>query len=92
MEFAETGPRGVTARVVAVLSSFAKGQSELGITQISRETGLALSTTHRLVSELTRCGALTQTARHRYTVGPKVADLASAIRRHSGPTGPTPGP
>jgi DNA-binding IclR family transcriptional regulator len=83
MKCAESGPTSVVARVVAILSSFSHGQPDRGISEISRETGLALSTTHRLVNELTRCGALHQTDAHRYTVGPKVADLAHAIRRRS---------
>lgn len=89
MKCAEQGPSSVVARVVAILSSFAHEKADLGISEISRETGLALSTTHRLVIELTRCGALDKNLHHRYTVGPKVADLAYAIRRRSGRTGPT---
>lgn len=87
MKPAESAPHSVAARVVAILGSFAHERSELGISEISRETGLALSTTHRLVNELTRCGALSQTVRRRYTVGPEVANLAHAVgQRSSGPS------
>ncbi|GAA1846636.1 IclR family transcriptional regulator [Pseudonocardia ailaonensis] len=48
----------VTARVLDVLGAFSEEHPELTLTEISRRTGLPLTTTHRLVGELTTWGAL----------------------------------
>ena len=88
MSTADVGARSVVSRVVAILLSFAHAKGDLGISEISRETGLALSTTHRLVRELTRCGVLDQTPARRYALSPEVAALAVPAPRRSRPPAP----
>ena len=68
-------PRTVTSRVLAILGAFASERRELGLVEISRRTGLAVSTTHRLVGELLEGGALERSADRRYRIGPTVRDL-----------------
>jgi len=68
-------PPTVTSRVLAILDSFTPGRS-LSLVEISRRTGLAASTTHRLVSELRAWGALERDERLRYRIGPRLRELA----------------
>ena len=68
-------PPTVTSRVFAILDSFTLGRS-LSLTEISRRTGLASSTTHRLVGELRAWGALERDERLRYRIGPRLRELA----------------
>jgi DNA-binding IclR family transcriptional regulator len=69
------GPRSVTARVLAILGSFSPGTSELSLAEISRRTGLARSTTYRLVHELHAGGALERDANLRYHIGARLREL-----------------
>lgn len=64
--------RTVASRVLAVLDAFDTDHSVLGITDVARRSGLALSTAHRLVGELEAWGALTRRLDGRYEVGPKL--------------------
>jgi DNA-binding IclR family transcriptional regulator len=59
---------------LAILGSFAPGHSELRLAEISRRTGLASSTTHRLVGELHAWGAL-ERSENRYRIGPRLREL-----------------
>ena len=68
-------PPTVTSRVLAILDSFMPGHS-LSLIEISRRTGLASSTTHRLVGELRAWGALERDERLRYRIGPRLRELA----------------
>lgn len=68
-------PPTVTSRVLTILDSFTHGRS-LSLTEISRRTGLASSTTHRLVGELRAWGALERDERLRYRIGPRLRELA----------------
>ena len=68
-------------RGLAILSSFQSAQPLLGVSDLSRTTGLTRSTTHRYVSTLAALGYLQQDgATRRYRLGPRVLDLGfSAI-------------
>jgi hypothetical protein len=70
-------PRTVAARVLAILGSFSPGHPELSLVEISRRSGLAASTTHRLVGELRAWGALERNADLRYCIGPRLRELAA---------------
>ncbi|WP_158884676.1 IclR family transcriptional regulator [Amycolatopsis anabasis] len=67
----------VAGRVLDVLGAFTPDRSELSLSELSRRTGLPLSTAHRLVGELTRRGALERTDRGRYRVGLWLWEVAS---------------
>jgi DNA-binding IclR family transcriptional regulator len=50
------------ARVAAVLGAFGPRDTELGISELARRTGLPKSTVHRLAQELVRCRLLERSA------------------------------
>jgi DNA-binding IclR family transcriptional regulator len=72
------GPRTVAARVLAILGSFTSAQQKLTLAEISRRTGLAFSTTHRLVNELHAWGALEREQDLRYRIGARLRELTTA--------------
>jgi DNA-binding IclR family transcriptional regulator len=67
---------------MSILGAFSRERPVMGIQEISRRTGLAKSTTHRLVSELVQWGALTRGGEsgdeYMYRIGPLVLRLAAA--------------
>jgi DNA-binding IclR family transcriptional regulator len=71
------GPAGrsVTARALAVLDAFDAGARRLSLSEIAERSGTPLSTTHRLLGELTAWGALHRRADGRYEIGRKLWDL-----------------
>lgn len=73
--------RSVTSRVLAILEAFEKSRSALSLTQISEASGLTLSTTHRLVAELTEWGFLSRGANGRYQLGIRLWELAQNAGR-----------
>jgi DNA-binding IclR family transcriptional regulator len=78
-------PRTVTGRAMTILGAFSSERPAMGVKEISRRTGLAKSTTHRLVSELVEWGALSRGDEHAdeytYRVGPLVLRLAATATR-----------
>jgi DNA-binding IclR family transcriptional regulator len=78
-------PRTVTGRAMTILGAFSPERPAMGVKEISRRTGLAKSTTHRLVSELVEWGALSRGDEHAdeytYRVGPLVLRLAATATR-----------
>ncbi|KAB1650526.1 IclR family transcriptional regulator [Pseudoclavibacter endophyticus] len=64
-------------RVLAVLEVFDEDHITLTLSEISRRAGLSLSTTHRLVGELHRWGALERGSDGRYAVGMRVLELGA---------------
>lgn len=77
-------PRTVVSRVTAILSTFRSGHRR-SVTEISRLTGLPVSTTHRLATELVSWQLLERTAEGRYGVGLTVQLLG----RDAGAPAPT---
>jgi DNA-binding IclR family transcriptional regulator len=59
----------VTSRVLAILGTFDDAHRDQSLSQIARRAGLPLSTTHRLVTELTDWGALRRRSSGTYVVG-----------------------
>jgi len=54
--------RSVASKVVTLLDAFSAAEPELSLNQLSRRTGLPLSTTYRLASELVEWGGMEHTA------------------------------
>lgn len=76
------GPgESVTGRVLSILAVFEKSLAPRSLTEIAQETGLALSTTHRLVGELEQWGALHRDAQGRYQVGLRLWELGQHAGR-----------
>lgn len=64
-------------RVLAVLDVFDDAHTTLTLSEISRRSGLTLTTTHRLVGELNAWGALSRDTRGRYSVGLRILELGA---------------
>lgn len=62
-------PRSIVARITAILSTFHSGSGH-SVTEIARLTGLPVSTTHRLATELAAWQVLQRSADGTYRVGP----------------------
>ncbi|GAB3346919.1 IclR family transcriptional regulator [Modestobacter lapidis] len=72
-----TGPSTAAGRVLAVLAAFGPQHTSLTLSEISRRTGLSLTTTHRLVGELREWGALERSADGRYGIGLRILELGA---------------
>src|SRR3954468_13803161 len=70
-----TPGRSVTSRALGILDAFRSGAPRLTLTEIAERSGTPLTTTHRLLSELTDRGALNRRSDGRYEVGRKLWDL-----------------
>src|SRR5690606_32097138 len=68
-------------RMLAVLEVFGPDDLSLTLSEISRQSGLSLSTTHRLVRELQDWGALDRGPDGRYSVGLRILELSSLTPR-----------
>lgn len=68
---------GVLDRAVGILAAFDSRTSSLTLTELSRRTGLALSTASRLVSDLMRLGLLERSLTGRIQVGVRLWELGS---------------
>jgi DNA-binding IclR family transcriptional regulator len=64
-------------RTLAVLAAFSPDHAWLSLSDISRRTGLSLTTTHRLVGELRQWGALERGADGRYGIGLRLLELGA---------------
>lgn len=65
----------VTGRILSILEAFEASNKALSIAEISLATGLPVSTTYRLVSELQRWGALSKNSDGSYQVGIRIWEL-----------------
>lgn len=73
----EDGPSTAAGRVLAVLAAFGPAHPSLTLSEISRRSGLSLTTTHRLVGELRRWGGLERDAEGRYAIGLRLLELGA---------------
>jgi DNA-binding IclR family transcriptional regulator len=71
------GAATAAGRVLAVLAAFGPAHSSLTLSEISRRSGLSLTTTHRLVGELQRWGGLERDADGRYAIGLRLLELGA---------------
>src|SRR5260370_30639461 len=96
--------RSVTSKVVAILLTFHDGE-EHSLTEIARLTGLPVSTTHRLVTELAGWGLLERTDESQFRAGlpiraiggrasysPRIIESARRGLGELGPPAPPPAP
>ena len=83
----ENTPETVTGRAMAILGTFSEERPVMGLQELSKRTGLSVSTTHRLAGELVQWGVLARCGEYEYQVGPLILRLAesrSQVRRGSG--------
>lgn len=73
--------QSVTGRVLSILAVFEDSLAPRSLTELSRETGLALSTTHRLVGELEQWGAVQRDDNGRYQIGLRLWELGQHAGR-----------
>ncbi|WP_220448950.1 IclR family transcriptional regulator [Nonomuraea mesophila] len=64
-------------RVLSILGVFDTENLALSLSDISRRTGLTLSTTHRLLNELRRWGALSRHSDGKYSIGLRILELGT---------------
>src|ERR1041384_6698102 len=67
----------VASRVFRLLDAFSAARPALSLSELSAVTGLPLSTTHRLVAELTTWGGLTRGSDGRYRIGLRLLEIGS---------------
>ncbi|WP_017613189.1 IclR family transcriptional regulator [Nocardiopsis salina] len=78
-------------RAVQILRCFGPRASELGISEIARDTGLSTSTVHRLLASMHDNGLVRNTTERRYALGPLLVQLArsgafpTSLRDAAGP-------
>ncbi len=77
-------PRSLSGKLLDVLGTFQADHAELTLSQISRRSGLPLSTTHRLVRDLATWGALERSATGTYHIGLHLWEIASLAPRSLG--------
>jgi len=70
-----TPGRSVTSRALTILDAFGSDAPRLSLSEIAQRTGTPLTTTHRLLAELTDWGALSRRSDGRYEIGRKLWDL-----------------
>jgi DNA-binding IclR family transcriptional regulator len=73
----DDGPVTAAGRVLAVLGAFDPSHESLTLSELSRRSGLTLTTTHRLVAELRRWGGLERDADGRYAIGLRLLELGA---------------
>lgn len=77
-----TGP--VVARALRLLEAFSDERPTLTLSEISRRTGVPLSTAHRLVAELETWGAVERDGAGRYQVGLRLWEVGALAPRGPG--------
>lgn len=78
------GTGSVTGRALRVLEVFSAATPVLRLTDIARDTGLPLTTTYRLVKELTTWGALERETDGGYRIGLRLWEIAALAPRGLG--------
>jgi len=78
---AQTPRTNAAGRLLAVLDAFGPRNRALSLSEISRRSGLSLSTAHRLVHELVGWGALERDPNGCYSIGVRLLELAALAPR-----------
>lgn len=73
--------RSVASKVVTVLDAFSTSAPELSLNELARRTGLPLSTTYRLASELVDWGGLERADGAGYRIGMRLWEIGSLAPR-----------
>jgi DNA-binding IclR family transcriptional regulator len=74
----------VPSKLLGLLDLYSHKRSAFTLSELSRVSGLPLSTTHRLVGELTRWGALERADDGRYRIGLRLVELGALCPRGPG--------
>src|SRR5215469_16796043 len=74
----------VPAKLLSVLDAYTEGRSAYTLSELSRRTGLPLTTAHRLVGELEQWGGLERGADGHYRIGLRMVELAALCPRGVG--------
>jgi DNA-binding IclR family transcriptional regulator len=69
--------RTVTSKVLALLDAFSTRQPEMSLNELSRKTGLPLSTTYRLASELVDWGGLERVSGGGFRIGIRLWEVGA---------------
>lgn len=70
-----SGNPGVLDRVMAILDLFSLDEPEWSLTGISRSTGMAVSTTHRLLGDMCAHGMLERLENGNYCIGLRLSEI-----------------
>lgn len=73
-----------TGKALNILGAFSPQHRALTLSEIARHAGLALSTTHRIVAELSAWGALERNGDGRYSIGLRLYALGALAPRGTG--------
>ncbi|MEV0971161.1 IclR family transcriptional regulator [Microtetraspora glauca] len=76
--------RSVLDRALRILEAFQHGPDRMTLSEISRQTDIPLTTTHRIVGELTEWGALERESSGKYRVGLRLWEVAAHAPRSVG--------
>ncbi|MGK5683425.1 IclR family transcriptional regulator [Actinoplanes sp. URMC 104] len=76
--------RSVVSKAVALLDAFAVDEPELSLNELAGRTGLPLSTTYRLASELVSWGGLERVPGGGYRVGLRLLEVGALAPRSAG--------
>lgn len=80
---ASNDQKSVTGRAFSVLDTFDANHRHQSLAQITRRSGLPLTTAHRLIHELVAQGALERTSDGSYEIGRKIWSLGILASLHS---------
>ena len=72
-------PQTIAGRVLSILDAFGPQSQTLTLSDISRRTGLPLSTTFRIVTELSNWGALERDRERSYAIGQRLVERANLV-------------
>ncbi|MEU4685997.1 IclR family transcriptional regulator [Streptomyces xinghaiensis] len=79
-----SGSGPVLGRALQILGAFSTDHPELSLSELSRKSGLPVSTVHRMLGELTAWGALERGADGRYRIGLRLWQVGSLAPRSQG--------
>jgi DNA-binding IclR family transcriptional regulator len=74
----------VPSRLLSLLDAYSEERTVFTLSELSRRTGLPLTTAHRLVGELERWGGLERGADGKYRIGLRLVELAALCPRGTG--------
>ena len=77
-------PVSVPAKLLSLLDAYTEGSAAYTLSELSRCTGLPLTTAHRLVRELERWGGLERGEDGRYRIGLRMVEVAALCPRGTG--------
>lgn len=74
----------VIERAFSLLAAFDETHESLSLTELSRRAGMPLSSTSRIATQLTGCGALERDEEGRFTIGVRLYEMAALCPRSHG--------